>query len=95
MRWVRLQMIYARIVRSKQRKFVGQHWRWFKELTAVFELGHRHLADLRDQKTGKLGPILAARPSEFLVLPEPRPLMLPPQPQLVTPTHYAPPGTVH
>lgn len=95
MRWIRLQMLYARIVRSKQRKFVGQHWKWFKELTAVFELGHKHLAELRDMKTGKTGPILAQRPSEFLVLPEPHPLIMPKQPPLVVPTHYPPSGTLH
>jgi hypothetical protein len=82
-RWVKLGVVYARVLRAMQRKFVGQRWQWFRDLTAVFELGERRLAELRDTKTGKLGPILPERPSNWLIFPE--------QPRLFTP----PRATVH
>ncbi len=86
-RWLKYGMVYARILRTMQRKFVGQRWGWFKELAAVFELGKTRVAELRETKTGVLGPILPRNPSAFLVLPE--------QPTLAVPTHYANSGTRH
>lgn len=73
-RWLRLGIHYARQMRTVQAKFVGQQWAWFNEFKALFELGERRLAELRDAKTGVSGAILPKRASEWLILPDTTPV---------------------
>ena len=69
-RWVKLGIIYARAMRAAQAKFVGQRWGYFNEMIKLFELGLRRMDELRNNKTGKAGPILPTRPTDWLILPD-------------------------
>lgn len=75
-RWIRLGAVYGRTRIVIQRMFGRQQWAKFGELRSLFELGERRLEEL-DAKTGTLGPILPKRASEWLIMPEVRPLVRP------------------
>jgi hypothetical protein len=63
-RWIRLAAYYGRVRLKLQPAYMMERWAWFGGLTAVFELGQKHLADLRDGRTGVRSgvPILPANP---------------------------------
>jgi hypothetical protein len=67
-RWLKLGILYGKTMRSCQSRFVGQRWAWFGQLTQLFVIGQRNIDDL-DKSTGRIGPILPARPSDWLLLP--------------------------
>lgn len=66
-RWTKLGIFYAKVMRAIQPKFVGQRWVWFGKLAELFEQGQRRVAELKDAKTGKLGPILPQNPSSWIL----------------------------
>lgn len=68
-RWLRLGIQYAKLARSAQRHFIAQRWGAFTKMMPIFEAGLRSVADLAEQKTGKIGPVLPQRPSDWLILP--------------------------
>lgn len=68
-RWLKLGVVYAKAMRGAQQKFIGQKWAWFAELRQLFHLGHRRLAELAEEKTGRTGLILPKR-TDWLVLPD-------------------------
>jgi hypothetical protein len=71
-RWLKLGIHYAKVMRVAQAKYVGQRWGAFKAMVQIFDAGLRSLDDLQTRKTGTLGAILPARPSDWLVLPNHR-----------------------
>jgi hypothetical protein len=73
-RWVRLGILYAKVMRTAQASFVAatidyRRWNDFNRLMPLFANGKRHLQDLQ-ARTGTLGPILPQNPSSWLVLPD-------------------------
>ena len=75
-RWIRLGVQYAKLRRSAQKHFIAQRWKAFTQMMPIFEAGLRSVADLAEQKTGGIGPVLPKRPSDWLILPEHRPFDL-------------------
>lgn len=71
-RWLKLGIFYAMVQRKNQAAFVGQRWGYFEKLQQLFTDGTARMNELRHAKTGKRGPILPARPSEFLLVPDHR-----------------------
>lgn len=71
-RWLKLGMIYARLMRMCQAKYIGQSWNAFNEMLEFFgPLGRRRLEDLRDRKTGKSGLILPTPGNmDWVVMPD-------------------------
>ena len=75
-RWLKLGVLYAKIMRQVQVKFVTQRWAYFTQLLELFEHGRTRLDDLANRPTGTLGPILPQNPSSWLIMPDyqaPRP----------------------
>lgn len=68
-RWLKLGILYAKATRVAQKHYVQLNWKAFTMMMTIFEQGHRHLNDL-NAKTGKMGAILPARPSDFLLMPD-------------------------
>lgn len=79
-RWLKLGIIYARVARASQAKFVGQRWNWYNQIMPIFERGLRSMDELKNMKTGRSSnsPIIPARASEWLVLPNHVPATRPP-----------------
>jgi hypothetical protein len=75
-RWLKLGILYAKVMRKAQASFIAQRWNDFNKLMPLFVTGKRHLQDLQ-MKTGTRGPILPQRPSDWLIMPD-LPLMRPP-----------------
>ena len=73
-RWLRLGILYGKEMRYCQAKFVGQRWGWFGQRVQLYVLGQRSIDEL-DAKTGRIGPILPSRPSDWLVLPNHTPTL--------------------
>lgn len=80
-RWVRLGVFWAKVLRTARKEFARHGWSELGRLRAAFEKGSHAMQELRDAKTGTLGPILPQRASNWLILPEdnpePRRLILP------------------
>jgi hypothetical protein len=74
-RWFKLGVIYGKEMRYSQAKFVRQSWGWFGQRVQLFVLGQRNLDVLSEDRTGRLGPILPTRPSDWLVLPNHTPTL--------------------
>lgn len=84
-RWLKLGIQFAKMLQVIQRLFVGQKWLKFRDLLEVFDLHMRNCDELATNKTGRLasrGPIIPARPADFLVLPDWKAPM-PPLPRMV------------
>ena len=79
-RWLKLGIIYGRIARDMQPKYVGQRWAWFNKLLPLFAHGMASMQQLKDMRTGMPSstPILPNRASEWLSLPAFTPLTKPP-----------------
>lgn len=74
-RWIRLNAYYDRVRVKLQPAFMSEQWAWFGGLTAVFELGQRHIDELTTRRTGVASgtPILPSRASEWISTPDYRP----------------------
>ena len=85
-RWLRLGILYGGVLIAAKNQWMLRGWRWFGQLTALFDKGLVSLDDLRNRKTGVLSsqPILPRRASEWLHVPSPL---------LIQPAK--PPETVH
>lgn len=79
-RWLRVGVLYARITRSIQQKFVAQQWKWFGAVRPAFERGRKEMDILRHGRVGKVGAILPENPSSWLIMPERPPLLTMPPP---------------
>lgn len=75
-RWIKLGVLYAKVMRTAQVKFVGQRWNAFNDLMEIFTTGSRRLEELQ-AKTGTTGPILPKRASDWLILPDYSPSVRP------------------
>lgn len=68
-RWVKFGAIIARSLPVIQHQYVAMRWAAFGTLALVFE---KHLQSVEElnEKTGRTGVILPARPSDFLIMPD-------------------------
>lgn len=75
-RWIRLAAVYGRARITVQIMFAGQQWGDFGKMSALFELGHRRLAEL-NAKTGMRSSlvILPRRQGEWSYMPSLQPLL--------------------
>lgn len=69
-RWVRAGILYARLIRAAQQKFVGQQWSWFGSAILVLDRLLATMRDLAERKTGTVGPILPTQPTDWLRIPD-------------------------
>lgn len=69
-RWLALGMIYAKTLRIAQRAYVEERWSKFTALIGMFHNGLVQMNDLKDRATGRIGSIIPANLSSFLILPD-------------------------
>jgi hypothetical protein len=58
-----LKRYAVQAMQMAQAKYIGQNWRFFGQMVAIFEKGLHSLDDLATRKTGVRGPILPQRPT--------------------------------
>lgn len=71
-RWLKLGILYAKVMRLAQAKFVGQQWDEFNKMMPIFDKGLRNMDALKNNRTGRMGMILPSQPTDWLVLPDHR-----------------------
>lgn len=69
-RWVKFGSTIARALPTIQHHYVAMRWSAFGTLALVFEKHLSSFEELRAVKTGRVGVILPARPSDFLIMPD-------------------------
>ena len=72
-RWVKLGVVYAKAMRLAQAKYIGQNWKAFGQMVAIFERGLHSLDELANRKTETRGAILPSQPTDWLILPDWKP----------------------
>ncbi len=72
-RWIRLGVVYGRAMPLAQAKYIGQNWKAFGAMVAIFDKGLRSVDELATRKTGTMGAILPSRASDWLIFPEWKP----------------------
>lgn len=73
-RWIKLGVMYARAMRIVRSLFEKQKWQSFREIRPLFRNGLVIMEDLRDKRTGKAGPVLPTQSTEWLQLPDLKPI---------------------
>jgi hypothetical protein len=51
-RWIKLGILYAKVLRKAQQWYVSQAWRYFSEVTPMFDGAMRDMQALAERKTG-------------------------------------------
>lgn len=77
-RWLKLGILYARLMQLAQAKFVGQKWKAFHEMRPFFDNALRNMDELCNKKTGRIGSILPTQGTDWLIMPNYRPPRGPP-----------------
>lgn len=75
-RWLRLGITYGKMLNLVQHKYGNHQWNFFNELRKFFvEQGVRNLAELKENRTARVGPILPHRASQWLQMPANKPFL--------------------
>ncbi len=69
-RWTKLGFVYARAMRVAQAEMTAHNWAAFGELSKLFQIGLVRMDELKNRKTGKIGPILPTGPVTWTQIPD-------------------------